>query len=221
MPDKELIPCEFFKESWEDADHPMACVSETNRFVRVNHAFEKLLGYSTSELEGRTWMEFTSQRFVGGDLASVDDVLDGNIESYQLEKDYIHKRGHAVPVVLTVRKYPRASSEPLLYFRVESPPAVATRPELDELNAELRTEIVGLKLKMEELKNHALRVTVGDNIGGDKVGRDKNNDMTIKIMVAGLFIVASTVAWLVYYVASVSTGNKPAPPNVVMPNESN
>lgn len=203
------IPWEFFREAWEDADHPMACVDRDNRFVLVNGAFERLLGYSSAELSGKTWMEITVQRDVGGDLASEEAVIDGRTDTYTLEKDYLHKRGRAVPVILTVRRYPRASHIPLVYFSIEAPVSTITRPEVISLERELRAEIGRLA---KQLQSTGVSVNVGDNVGGDQVGRDKNSDMAIKIIAGALVFVAMIVAWLFYYVATTANRTAPQPP---------
>lgn len=189
----------------------MACGGPDNRFVLVNSAFERLLGYSSAELNGRTWMDITVQRDVGGDLASVEAVIEGRIDAYSLEKDYLHKRGRAIPVQLTVRRYPRASHLPLLYFSVEAPVSTITRPEVLSLERDLREE---LKRLAQELQK-GVNVNVGDNVGGDKVGNDKssNSDASIKVIAGALVAISMIVAWLFYYVATVANRAAPQPPN--------
>lgn len=214
------IPDAFYRESWEDADHPMACVTPDNKFRRVNAAFERLLGYSSPELEGRKWEEFTSQTHVGGDLASVQAVLDGRIESYRLEKDYIHKRGHRVPIVLHVRRYPRASTQTLLYFRVEAPLAMATRPEVDEIEKHAMEAIQTLKNQLDELRNSGVSVNVGNQIkGNNNVGGNSNSDQMIKYLVGGMVAITVMVAWMFYYIATSVNQTPPEKPNVQIPSE--
>lgn len=193
----------------------MGCVDPENRFVLVNTAFERLLGYSSAELAGRHWMEITSQRDVGGDLASYEAVIDGRIDTYTLEKDYVHKRGRSIPVVLTVRRFPRASHLPLLYFSVEAPLSTITRPEMVSLEQDLRAEIAKLSKSFDSRIKDGVHVNMGDQdtIGGDKIGRDKNSDMAIKIIAGSLVAISMTVAYLFYYVATVANRTEPKPPS--------
>lgn len=186
----------------------MACIDQNNKFILVNAAFERLLGYSNSELEEKTWMDITAQRDVGGDLASVEAVIEGRTDTYTLEKDYVHKRGRAIPVTLTVRRFPRASHLPLLYFSVEAPVSNVTRPEVISIERDLRAEINKLA---KEIKA-GVRVNVNEKIGGDKIGRDKNSDSAIKIVAGALVAVAFIVAWLFYYVATTTHHTPPTPP---------
>lgn len=197
----------------------MACVSPDNCFVLVNTAFERLLGYSSAELAGKTWMEVTVQKDVGGDLASVEAVIDGKIDTYTLEKDYLHKRGLAIPVVLTVRRFPRASHIPLLYFSIEAPVSTITRPEVLSLERDLRVELNKLA---KQIQQSGVNVNVGDKVGGDKVGNDKisNSDAAIKLIAGALVAISLIVAWLFYYVATVANRDTPQPPpSVEIPHE--
>lgn len=213
----DQIPCAFFRESWEDAEHPMACVDIDQKFVRVNAAFERLLGYSSEELSNRPWMEFTRKEHVGGDLASVNSIIEGVTESYRMEKDYKHKRGHFVPVVLTVRRYPRVATEPIILFRVESPFASATRPEVAEVEKHVMEAIDMLRRRVDEYEK-GVRVHVGDTWDhGDKSGRDKitNSDSMMKIMVGGFAVMVLAVAWLFYYVATTQNRQPVQPPPTI------
>lgn len=191
------VPPEFFASAWQDADHPMAVVDIENQFVHVNHAFERLLGYSTSELRGRTWMEFTAQQYVGGDLASVQDIINGVTDSYRLEKDYVHRRGHKVSIVLTVRRFPREAHQPLALFSVEAPVATATRTEIKDVEKEVQMAISNLKRQVEGYQA-SVNVHVGDNagndhIGGNKAGRDVGGQPWIPIALMIAIAVLITV----------------------------
>ena len=184
----EDIPATFFATAWMDAEHPMAAVRLDNKFLHCNHAFERLIGYSSSEIRGRAWMEFTKQSHVGGDLASVEDVIAGRVDSYWLEKDYIHKRGHTVAIVLMVRRFPRESHLPLMLFSVEAPVATATRNEIFDAERNAMNAIAELRAKVDEYKSEAVSVHVGDKTtaGGDFVRQDKNGGLTVNwLVVAG------------------------------------
>jgi len=210
------IPYQFYEETWEDADHPMACVNLNNEFMRVNHAFEKLLGYSSAEVEGRTWMEFTEQKHVGGDLSSVEAVKSGKLDSYSLEKDYIHKRGFKVPVRLIVRRYPKNSIEDLLFFRVETPIVTATQSQLQDVarvNEHTLELLDTLKERLRKVEERGF-VQVGDSWrDGDKTGRDKNSLYPLKVMGGAIIFLATVIMWMAYYMASIANNVPPVPPS--------
>ena len=212
------VPPDFYRELAEDAIHPMAAVGVDNRFVWVNSAFEGLLGYAMGELASMTWMEVTSQDDVGGDLASVKQVLEGKIQSYRMEKDYIHRRGFRVPVELIVRRFPRQTLESIMLFRVEAGPVKATRPELVAVQKEVEAVIADMKRRLDKYEqHHEVSVNVGDNWNdGDKTGRDKitNSDTAIRVLAGAFTAMVLIVAYLFYYVATLSTKTPPQPPSI-------
>lgn len=215
------IPADFFRELAEDAVHPMAAVGISNKFVWVNSAFEGLVGYAAAELEQKTWMDITFQDDVGGDLASVKLVLEGKVQSYRMEKDYVHKRGFRVPVELIVRRFPRQTLEPLMLFRVEAGPVKATRPELQAVQREFEEVVSALRKRIDKYdteRNERVNVNVGDKWrDGDKSGRDKttNSDTTIKIIAGAFGVMVLIIAWLFYYVATTANRTTPTPPPTI------
>ena len=216
------IPQEFYRDAWEDACHPMACVGTNNKFIAVNTAFEVMLGYSEAELVGHTWMQFTVQNDVGGDLASVNAVLEGKSSSYRLDKRYLHKRGHVVPVTLTVHRFPRDLISPILFFSVEAPVQHATQLELSELQKIQHTTFTALIKRLDDIEQRGT-VTVTNQQGdqwrdGDKTGRDKtsNSDQMVKYLCGGVIVMAISLVWIAYYVATATSGATPqAPPAIV------
>lgn len=217
------IPEVFFRDAWENAEHPMACVGTDNKFVDINSAFERLLGYSEAEMRGKTWIEYTVQEDVGGDLASVNAVLEGRASHYRLDKRYKHKRGHAVPVTLIVRRFPVDMLKPILFFSVEAPLQHATQIEFESFKTSHQHTFEQLIHRIDELESKGM-VTVTNQQGdrwhdGDKTGRDKtsNSDKTIKYLCAAVIALAAGVSWFAYYVATTSgNGTVPQPPPAVV-----
>jgi len=213
----------FFKLLCEDADLPFAAVDDESKFVWLNGAFERLVGYSILELIGKSWMSITVNEDVGADLASVKSVIDGKIQSYRMEKNYIHKRGHRVPVELTVRRFPIAMHEPLILFRVEACPARATRPELEAVHDELLQEIINLKKRIETneiIDKDRIKIINGDQwSNGDKSGRDKitNSDTAIRYLIIAVVIFSVVISWLIYDLSVVKSGATPKKPDIQIP----
>jgi len=216
------IPQEFFRDAWEDCEHPMACVGTDNKFVAVNAAFERLLGYSEAEMSGHTWMQYTLHADVGGDLASVNAVIEGRATQYRMDKRYVHKRGHTIPVSLTVRRFPKDLLQPITFFSVQAPVQHATQLELSELQKTHHTTFTALIKRLDEIEKRGT-VTVTNQQGdqwrdGDKTGRDKtsNSDQMIKYLCGGVIMMAISLVWIAYYVATTTSGATPqAPPAIV------
>lgn len=211
------VPMGYWQKACEEVDYPLACVCPDSKFMWVNSAFERLLGYSVAELFSRTWMSITEQKDVGGDLASVQAVISGKISHYTMSKNYIHKRGHVVPVDLTVRRFPSSAVEDIVCFIVEAPPTKATKPELDQVEQQLMQKIEELEKRISH-NEKGISISMGNRdvtSGGDYTGRDKNNDNTIKVMGVGLAVMAIAMIWAFYY---ITVANKPEmpknPPNI-------
>lgn len=217
------IPIDFYQALCQDIDYPLAAVDESSRFCWVNNAFERLVGYAITELLGMKWQGITANNDVGADMAGVAALLSGRINSYRIEKKYVHKRGHLVPVELTVRRYPTSSHENLTLFRVEAAPQRPTKQELDAMHDELMTIIKDLRRRIEvtehrdQHQGHIMNV-LGDNVTqGDKVSGAKttNSDLTIKRLTWAFAILTGALVSLFYYVAAVQNKQEVEPPTSV------
>jgi PAS domain S-box-containing protein len=93
---------ERFSGAFEHAPIGVALVLPDGRWFKVNRALCELVGYSEAELLTRTFQDITHSEDLEADLENVRRLLDGEIRSYQMEKRYVHKRGHLVTVLLDV-----------------------------------------------------------------------------------------------------------------------
>jgi diguanylate cyclase (GGDEF)-like protein/PAS domain S-box-containing protein len=80
----------------------LALVSLEGRFERVNDALCRTVGYTAEQLCRLTFQEITHPEDLADDLAQVRRLLLGQITHYALEKRYLHARGYAVWVQLSV-----------------------------------------------------------------------------------------------------------------------
>jgi PAS domain S-box-containing protein len=72
-----------------------------------NEACEKLLGYTTVELEQKDWRELTvDPADLRSDLAMVEAVMSGERVEYEQQKSYRHKLGHPIDCFIHVHRYP-------------------------------------------------------------------------------------------------------------------
>ena len=99
-------------------------------------------------------MSITVKEDVGGDLAAVQSVIDGESTSYTTAKRYETKAGERVQVALTVWKFPTVGSK-LVGFSVEAPAmsnATMLEDTLDEFHDKHMSEIAALKQRLEQLE---------------------------------------------------------------------
>jgi diguanylate cyclase (GGDEF)-like protein/PAS domain S-box-containing protein len=104
-----------FRRSFEDAATGMALVGTDGRFLRVNRSLCEILGYTESELLGKTFQEITHPDDLEVDVEHLRRLLAGEIRTYQTEKRYLHQDGHVVWVLLSVSIVHDEEDEPL-YF---------------------------------------------------------------------------------------------------------
>jgi diguanylate cyclase (GGDEF)-like protein/PAS domain S-box-containing protein len=93
---------ERFRSTFDEAAIGMTVSGLDGRFVQVNRSLCNLLGYSEKELLATTFLAITHPDDLGEDLNHTRRLLDGEFDSFQMEKRYLHADGHAVWVSLSV-----------------------------------------------------------------------------------------------------------------------
>ncbi|WP_166397042.1 PAS domain S-box protein [Rubrobacter marinus] len=93
---------ERFRATFAQAAVGMAHVGVDGRWLRVNRRLCEILGYGEEELLGLSFQDITHPDDLDADLAQVEALLAGEIETYSMEKRYLRKEGSVVWVELTV-----------------------------------------------------------------------------------------------------------------------
>ncbi len=106
---------ERFRSAFDHAATGMALIAEDGHFLQVNHSLCTILASSEAELLGQSFAEIThaEDRNVDGDL--VQQLLRGEIASYQVEKRLVRKPDEVIWGRLTVSLVRGSTHEPL-YF---------------------------------------------------------------------------------------------------------
>ena len=91
-----------FRNAFDSAAIGMAIVSLEGRLQQVNPPLCNMLGYAEAELMERSFQDITHPDDLEADLDHVNQVLRGEIRSYQMEKRYFHKDGRVVWALLSV-----------------------------------------------------------------------------------------------------------------------
>jgi PAS domain S-box-containing protein len=91
-----------FRRLMETSNVSMALVTPDGRLDVVNEALCELLGYDEQTLRTKTWQELTPQHYLEDDRTAIEDLLAGSIDTYRVNKQYIHAGGHLVWVDLSV-----------------------------------------------------------------------------------------------------------------------
>src|SRR3546814_2814960 len=82
----------FYQSLLNDSPVGCALVSTDGRWLRVNRAISRLLGYSPEELSRLNFQKLTHPDDLEADLQLVDDLIAGRRENYRLEKRYVRDR---------------------------------------------------------------------------------------------------------------------------------
>ncbi|HVS99982.1 MAG TPA: PAS domain S-box protein [Solirubrobacterales bacterium] len=91
-----------FEAAFRAAPHGVAIVGLDGRFLHVNQKLAEIVGYSVAELKGLTFQDITHPDDLDADLAQIDGVLSGELDTYEIEKRYYTKDGHLIWVLLAV-----------------------------------------------------------------------------------------------------------------------
>ncbi|MGO9750656.1 MAG: PAS domain S-box protein [Solirubrobacteraceae bacterium] len=106
---------ERFRSAFEHAPIGIALVAPDGRWLQVNQALCEIVGYTSPELRALTFQDITHPDDLGADLALVNQLVAGEISSYQIEKRYLHKNGHEIWVLLSA-SLARGTDEQPLHF---------------------------------------------------------------------------------------------------------
>jgi PAS domain S-box-containing protein len=104
-----------FRATFENAGCGMAHVASDGRWLRVNDALCRILGYPADELITRSFQDITHPGDIAADLAEVKGILDGKIDRYAMDTRFLRKDGSVVWARLTVGAV-RKSEGPVDYL---------------------------------------------------------------------------------------------------------
>ena len=104
-----------FEDAFDAAAQGMAILSLEGRWLRVNAALCRIVGYSEAELLAMDFQALTHPDDLAHDLAVIRAMLAGESGSRQFEKRYIHQSGNVVTVLLSVTLVRDASGTPVNY----------------------------------------------------------------------------------------------------------
>jgi PAS domain S-box-containing protein len=91
-----------FENAFTHAPIGMALVDLAGRVLRVNHALCRITGFTAEQVCARAFRDLSDPQDVDVDVLQIEELLDGRLPSYYIEKRYRHAWGHQVWVLLSV-----------------------------------------------------------------------------------------------------------------------
>ncbi|MCT7972049.1 PAS domain S-box protein [Laspinema olomoucense] len=128
---------ERFRNSFESAAVGMCLVALNGQLLDVNTAVCQMLGYSKSELLTLTIQDITYVEDLESDLSHLEELVQGEIYYYHLEKRYQHKTGKIIWGLLSVSLVRDRDNQPL--YTIKQIQNITLRKQL-ELNLQQKTE---------------------------------------------------------------------------------
>ena len=101
-----------FRAMFEQAAVGIASVGLDGRWIGVNRRLCEILGYSEDEILGRTFQAVTHPEDIETDLAFIEQLLAGQVDSYSMEKRYVRKDGATVWAQLAVALVRNSQGQP-------------------------------------------------------------------------------------------------------------
>lgn len=139
-----------FSAAFDDSPIGMDLVDLHGRFVRVNAAFCRMMGYKSEQLKGMHIREITHPEERQRDKVAMREFLSGQRQTYQTEKRYLRADGEVVWGLLSVTVVADAQGQPLHFFG-----QVQDITQLKQDETELRRQAQELARSNQELDDFA------------------------------------------------------------------
>src|SRR5271168_4755222 len=101
-----------WRSVYENSAIGVALTDLNGRFLAVNRAYEKMLGYTEEELRKLTFLDITEEDYRDANWELVSELLEGKRQQFQIEKQYRRKDGTLRWVNNNVSLVPGTESTP-------------------------------------------------------------------------------------------------------------
>jgi PAS domain S-box-containing protein len=130
---------ERFRTAFDHSAIGLALVSLNGRWMQVNAALCRILGYDEGTLLTLDFQSITHPEDRAPNLKLLRRALAGEIDYYELEKRYIHRDGHTISALLTAALVRDASGTPLYFVSQiqDMTERLQAQTQIDRLRAEL------------------------------------------------------------------------------------
>ena len=181
--DAELIESEArYRSTFELASVGISLVAPDGTWLSVNEPLCQIVGYSAEELSRMTFQDITHPQDLHGDLELLRKLVAGEMESYQIEKRYLHKDGHPVWISMSVSK--KVSANGTLEHFIAVIRNIQARKEVEEALAALRLQLeerVHERTVQLSQANQALRTVIESQQRAEDEARSREAELAAVI----------------------------------------
>jgi diguanylate cyclase (GGDEF)-like protein/PAS domain S-box-containing protein len=152
-------PSESFELVFERAPIGTGLIDQQGRWVLVNQALCDITGYTAAELIGQRFVDITHPEDATADTARRQQLLDGEIPTFQAEKRYFNAAGETMSALLSFSLVRDRHDEPL-HFIVQMQD-ISERKHLEEHLRHLADHDPLTGLRNRRLFEHDLKLQLG------------------------------------------------------------
>ncbi len=128
---EELTASEVrFRGTFEQAAVGIAHISLDGQILRINKRYCNIMGYTCEEMLKKTSQEITFPDDTNIDVEQHNQLLEGKIQTYSMEKRYLHKNSDLFWVNLTVSLMRDTNNSPIYFINVVED--ITTRKEAED-----------------------------------------------------------------------------------------
>ena len=117
-----MQPClkakQDFRGTFENAAVGVAHVALDGTWLDANKKLSDIVGYSREELLSKTFQDITHSDDMAEDLEQMHRMIAGEINTYAMDKRYIHKSGKIVWAGLTVSLHRFENGQPHYFISI-------------------------------------------------------------------------------------------------------
>lgn len=197
----EALDANLLPDIFNHAYHGIAIVGLDGKWLLVSKSLCDILGYTEKELLKHSFNEITHKEDLKIDLRKLKNLLDGDIESYKMEKRYFKKNGNIIWAQLSVSLVRGKDDKPKYFI---SQVQDITEQKEEEREKEIIANVI--KEQNERLLNfsriitHNLRTHAGNlmtllDFVEDDINETKTNE-SFKFLKQAVFNLQETVTHL-------------------------
>jgi len=148
------------------------------RWMEVNDTFSRMVGYTPEELQRTPWPQITHPDDLELDLISFQKMAAGKLESYSLEKRFIHKEGHHVWAKLTLSLVRNSTGQP--DYEIAIIENISERKKAEKALQQRTEELLSVNRELESFSysvSHDLRAPLRAIIGFSSLLRNHTGQL--------------------------------------------